>query len=540
MSGQTYSQPISLRTDITITKIIQAQKRCARIEFDKVQNKLFTLTTKCMLYGIDSVPGMGWKDSLYADIGDIQIDFPTGMAFKDSTLFIIGNNWVDTTGTVGIIRGGILQPNGTRAWYTVMQTDTYPQANTFFDHGMSCIVLNPTGDSLYINSGSRTDHGEVQSNYNTYPGARDVPITSCILRVPANAQNLLLHNDSAFLIPYTFCDGTRNEFDMKFLPNGDLIGAENSGDRDHTDELNFLQEGKHFGFPWKMGNDMNPQQFSNYDPNTDLLINHKRKSWQLGYFYNDTTFPPPPPNITFIDPIQNYGPDGDKYRDSLTGQMMDASDLGISIGSFTSHRSPVGLVFDNDSLLCNGLTGNGFMLSYMPGADSLGNTGAVGFGAPADTSGDMLALHLVKNNATNIYTMQATRVIYNFDNPSDACMVGNIIYVVEYATDTTADIWRIEMPVVANCGAALNEWTSTNNELEIFPIPFTNEINIKCQQCNSPSTLIIYSADGKILLSYTLTVNEAKIKPQLAAGIYFVEWVCQNKRVYKKIVRIEG
>ncbi|MBL0054285.1 MAG: hypothetical protein IPP29_23795 [Bacteroidetes bacterium] len=57
-----------------------------------------------------------------------------------------------------------------------------------------------------------------------------------------------------------------------------------------------------------------------------------------------------------------------------------------------------------------------------------------------------------------------------------------------------------------------------------------------------------YSADGKILLSYTLTVNEAKlkmptevsvIKPQLAAGIYFAEWFCQNKRMLKKIVRIE-
>ena len=46
-----------------------------------------------------------------------------------------------------------------------------------------------------------------------------------------------------------------------------------SGDRDDSEELNWLREGHHYGFPWRMGLNETPQQFADYDPAEDLLLN---------------------------------------------------------------------------------------------------------------------------------------------------------------------------------------------------------------------------------------------------------------------------
>lgn len=41
----------------------------------------------------------------------------------------------------------------------------------------------------------------------------------------------------------------------------------------------------------------------------------------------------------------NVGPDADKYKDPLTGEIRDASDQGGTLSTFTAHRSPLGLYF---------------------------------------------------------------------------------------------------------------------------------------------------------------------------------------------------
>jgi len=42
-----------------------------------------------------------------------------------------------------------------------------------------------------------------------------------------------------------------------------------------------------------------------------------------------------------MEPVINVGPDADKFRDPATGQIKDASDLGLKLSTFTAHRSPL-------------------------------------------------------------------------------------------------------------------------------------------------------------------------------------------------------
>ncbi|GAB5409195.1 MAG: hypothetical protein BalsKO_15600 [Balneolaceae bacterium] len=37
-----------------------------------------------------------------------------------------------------------------------------------------------------------------------------------------------------------------------------FFGTENAGDRDDSEELNWLQQGKHYGFPWVIGGNETP------------------------------------------------------------------------------------------------------------------------------------------------------------------------------------------------------------------------------------------------------------------------------------------
>lgn len=118
-----------------------------------------------------------------------------------------------------------------------------------------------------------------------------------------------------------------------------------------------------------MGSNYNPLLISSYDVNQDPLVNHLCAGFINGWFAGDPSFPIIPNGISFIEPVRNYGPDGDFFRDAITGQVKNASDEGTYISTFTGHRSPLGLVFDKDSILPAPFKGDGFVLSFMPGGD---------------------------------------------------------------------------------------------------------------------------------------------------------------------------
>ncbi|MEP7263345.1 MAG: T9SS type A sorting domain-containing protein [Bacteroidota bacterium] len=420
-------------SSLQVTELMQVKKNAVRIARNPADHFLYYITFNGNIYKINTSGGV-YSDTLVSDSSKHHINYLQGMLFKDSTLYLVGNHKIPNSAGHGLVMAGRFQVDGAWLWDTLMYTAPYQSTATLFDHAFSSICLNVAGDSIYIGSGSRTDHGEVESTGGLFPGVREVPLTSTVFRLPLNIISpVYIPNDSAFAVfsPYIYCRGVRNSFDLLLLPNNDLIGSENSGDRDDPEELNWLRQDQHYGFPWRMGGNATGMQFPGYDPLTDFLINDSCSSAKSVNFYNDSAYPPAPA-FSLSEPIKNYGPDADKYRDPLNGSVHDASDEGIYISSFTSHRSPLGLALDKESKLAMPYTQGCFMLSYTEGTeDTTGSFANGSIGPFSDVSQDLLQLALYKDTATNEYSMNCYRLASGFHNPVDSWIEDSIIYILE-------------------------------------------------------------------------------------------------------------
>ena len=85
------------------------------------------------------------------------------------------------------VRG--VRDGDTIEWATVVRTERIPPGTK--NHPHPAIVLSPDDRFVYINSGSRTDHGELAEE-GAFAGARELPLSSAILRVPADGEDLLI------------------------------------------------------------------------------------------------------------------------------------------------------------------------------------------------------------------------------------------------------------------------------------------------------------------------------------------------------------
>lgn len=434
--------PVSLRTDITIKKIIgtQAASPSVRIAKPSTANPKFLYYLKLNgdVFQVNLLTGIAVR--AYGR-GSHGLTNAQGMAVGPTgIIYLVGNSDLPGNLTQATIVKGVYDAVlKRRIWSVLARTDLYPKSATAFDHRFNGIVVAPAGDYIYLNSGSRTDHGEIQAAGGLFPNTREVGITACILRLPANGSDIVLPNTRWLLRSsgYLFAEGTRNTFDMAFAGNGDLFGTENGPDRDMGEELNWLRPGLHYGFPWRIGGADNPQQFANYDPTKDLLLDSRFIAVKNGYYQNDPNFPKRPIR-PLSEPIVNLGPDADSFRDPIDGLVKDASVLSVPFRTFTAHRSPLGLVFDTDNAMSVEFQGDGFMLSWTPG-DPLGDSLA---GPYVDPSQDLLHLNLTKVGSN--YQLQATRLVQGFLRPIDAEIIGNKIYVLEYGG--TQGIWEVTLP----------------------------------------------------------------------------------------------
>ncbi len=319
---------------------------------------------------------------------------------------------------------------------------------------------------------------------------------------------------------------------MAYDGNGNLFGVENSCGRDHHEEMNWLRRGKHYGFPYIMGDTYNPQQYANYIPANDFMISHYSPSWSIHTWTNDPGFPAAPA-VSFEVAIQNYGPDCDKFRDTLTGGIKDASDLGISMGTFTAHRSPLGLVFDSDSLTDAPYTGDGFMLSWTPGLDSCGCTAIPdsSTGPFVDPSEDLVHLHLMYDSLHDNYTLTAERIVSSFHNPVDAVIDSNFIYVIENGYGATSGFFKITLPPLQT---KMQQVISEINS-KIYPNPASDVISIVLN--SDKASVVIYNDLGEqIQTSVTSEFNKAYIDcSKFRNGIYLIKISDGNKELVKKV-----
>ncbi len=355
-----------------------------------------------------------------------------GLAFgTEGNVYLVANEDHGRT-NVGLVVKGTANPDGW-TWSVLARSAEYPDSNTPFDHHWNGVVVSPDGKYVYVNSGSRTDHGEVQDVGGAFPGTREIALTSRLFRLPTAGPSIALPNDEAAVASYVFARGLRNTFDPTFAADGRLVGADNGPDSDYSEELNWLRPGLHYGFPWRLGAEDNAMQFPGYDPASDLRLRPGYAG--IGYYYNDPAFPPKPAGL--IDPIANRGPDADLFRDPETGAIEDASALGRTLGTFTGHRSPLGLSFDVEGRLCGELKRGGLLLSF----------GAAVAPTPAngmfpDPGRDLLALEL--RAAGESFQIQTRKLVSGFANPIDSVLLGNKLYVLEYGS--TSRVYELSLP----------------------------------------------------------------------------------------------
>lgn len=495
--SQVLSTPVSLKAGVNVSYYHSLPFSSVRMVFDSVNNVIYSNTFGGDIYKTEVIGGVPQASTQFISSNEHTINRMQALLFYDNALYMSGNaaDDVNKRGRGQVVKC-VIGSGGSKTFSTILNTDFYASSTTLFDHAFSAIVLNPTKDSLFIASGSRTDHGEEKSIGGLYPGLREEPLTTKIYRIPLQSSTIYLQNNETWLqnSGYVYCEGVRNEFDMAFNAKGELFGVENMGDRDDPEELNLLQEGKHYGFPWKMGGNLNPQQFSGYDPSMDLLLPSNLFAPQI--FYDDPTFPQQPSSLIIEDAIVNAGPDANWVRNPTTGVFEQKS----NVTTFTSHRSPLGLTFDTDSTLDIPYLGGGFVLAYTSGGGASGYLNAVDEGA------DLCALNLIYDSNTQKYTAQVERLVRGFDRLVDALLVNNEMFILE----ETGNVFKVTFPVLtapladfsvvqdSNCGLSVNLTnTSSNNALSY-------EWNLgNGTQINSPLSQYTYSNNG----SYTIQLK---------------------------------
>lgn len=156
-----------------------------------------------------------------------------------------------------------------------------------YNHGVNHIAQGPDG-FMYVSSGSRTDGGE-EGNSPNYDKTGENSLTASLWRLNPASEHPQIE---------IYARGLRNTYHFMWNHRGQLLGVENGTDADTPEELNLIEQGKHYGFPYEFGD------------------------WTTKpYPYT----PAPPKGLVFTRPFKNLGP--------------AANDCGGS-ATFTPHSSP--------------------------------------------------------------------------------------------------------------------------------------------------------------------------------------------------------
>jgi glucose/arabinose dehydrogenase len=436
--------PIALDSAIRIEYFMPTEAKAVRILQNPKTGDLWYTTFDGSVFQIKDSGNSKQVSEMVFSSGDHGIEVLQGAAFVNNSILLCGNVYsADKKSTHGRMVRFNLDSARQNQMSVVFNTVDYGANKTIYDHGWNGIVVSPDNKFIYVNSGARTDHGEIQDNGGAYPNARDNALTANVFRFPADAKDLLLPDSEAKLKAdgYLYAQGIRNAYDLNFDAGANLFGVSNSADYDYAEDMFWIRQDHHYGFPWVMGGMENPQQYSDWQPDADKdpFINKSSHSWRVKYYYTDTTFPARPAGVKFSPGVQNLGPDANEYR-GHSGKIQDGDQTGVAVSTFTAHSCPLGLVFDTKKILSKDFKGDGFVLRY-----TLGRRSSL-MKPFTDQGADMLHLDMRYDDATDNYIVRTKRIVYGFRDPVDAILVGNNAYVIEYG-ERGGNIWKIELPV---------------------------------------------------------------------------------------------
>jgi glucose/arabinose dehydrogenase len=262
------------------------------------------------------------------------------------------------------------QPTALKPWLRT----SYPWGNNYYNHGVGHIAEGPDG-FMYVSSGARTDGGETDGGgagrSSIYWKGGETEITAALWRVDPRSEAPTIE---------VFARGIRNAWSFAWNDRGELFSASNGPDANVPEELDFVERGKHYGFPYQFGD---------------------APAAAKPYPYTPTA----PAELTFTPALRNIGPAGGGTADR-------------PLASFHNHSSPAGMVF----------CGPDWPAAYR-GKFILGRFG--NFLGQPDVGFDLLTVDLQKN-AVGIYEARTETFIAPLARPIDLLQVGAKLYILEY------------------------------------------------------------------------------------------------------------
>ena len=266
------------------------------------------------------------------------------------------------------IAGG--DPSELKPWF---QTN-YPGSPAYI-HAVEHIAFGPDGH-LYAGNGGRTDGGLTGADSEWYGGG-ETPITGCLWRIKSDSNAPVLE---------VYARGTRNAYGFCWNDAGEMFATENGPDADAPEELNHIEQGKHYGFPYR-------------------FADWTKKAYP--------TSPEPPAGLTFTLPVANLGPDG-----GFSGSPMF---------TFDPHSGPGGIVF----------LGKEFPEGYR-GTFLLTRFGNF-IRSPKDNSGFDVLRATLRRNAEGRYEGHFHTVLSGLGRPIDIHQgAPGKLYIAEYSRSTNS------------------------------------------------------------------------------------------------------
>lgn len=271
------------------------------------------------------------------------------------------------TNFVTIYRSAPLTTNGLPTDVKPWLKTAYPYGVGPYNHGVGHIAEGPDG-MLYVTSGSRTDGGEPGTDPNLWKGG-ETDLTAGIWRLDPRSESPVIE---------MFARGIRNAWCFAWNDHGELFSASNGPDADMAEELDLVQQGKHYGFPY---------QFAD---STERPYPHT---------------PDAPPGVAFTHAIRSFGPAAGGSADK-------------PMATFDPHSSPAGMLFCGPEWPAD-----------LRGKFLLGRFGNM-IKKP-DVGYDVLTVALQKN-AASTYEARVETFLAPVARPLDLLQVGKKFYVLEY------------------------------------------------------------------------------------------------------------
>jgi hypothetical protein len=255
---------------------------------------------------------------------------------------------------------------------------SYPQGIGGYNHGVSHIAFGPDG-MLYLSSGSRTDGGEPGTDPHYFQGG-EVENTACLWRINPKAEQPRIE---------ALAPGIRNAYGFAWDGKGNLFTVSNGPDASAPEEMDFIEPGKHYGFPY---------QFSDWPVKPRFPYKHT---------------PPPPDGVHFTHPVVNVGP--------------AAGGKSEGIGTFDAHSSPAGMIWCGEEYPAP--LGGAFLITRF--GNLLGAPAA-----PEDVGFDVISARL-ERNPEGKWQARVETVLSPLGRPLDVHAIGGgRVLILEYTRPT--------------------------------------------------------------------------------------------------------